>query len=98
MSRQKPSVTVPDGSPLDQLRQSDQRTIAHFLHDEWSVWMSSLLTHGQKQADGSVLVPAGLVKEWQRQMGFSLPGLEASEQRLYMDRAERLLKRLEGTP
>lgn len=42
--------------------------LADRIHESWSHWMQYVFTRCEKQADGSVLIPAGLVERWQRQI------------------------------
>ena len=60
--------------------------LAALAHAQWSGWMRHLFSLSKKQDDGSVIVPAGLVDRWERQMQTPYNQLSFDEQEL--DRLE----------
>ena len=40
--------------------------LAHIEHDRWSHWQKYMHAKGRRQADGSLLIPAALVAQWDR--------------------------------
>lgn len=60
--------------------------LAALAHAQWSGWMRHLFALSQKQPDGSVVIPAGLVARWERQMQTPYDKLPYDEQEL--DRVE----------
>ena len=62
--------------------------LAAYAHDVWARWMGYLFDRSTKNADGSVTIPAELVKRWTRQMGTSYEDLPEGEK--HSDRAEAL--------
>ncbi len=55
-------------------------------HEGWSHWMRYLFSTCDKAADGSLIIPAALVKRWQRQIDTSYAQL--SEREKQSDRNE----------
>ena len=62
--------------------------LAAYAHEAWVGWMEYLFEKSPKNADGSVTIPAELVKRWTRQMGTSYA--ELSEGEKHSDRVEAL--------
>lgn len=55
-------------------------------HDSWARWMDYLFSKSTKNDDGSVTIPADLVKRWQRQV--ETPYADLSEREKESDRSE----------
>ncbi len=55
-------------------------------HDSWSHWQAYLFSRCDKATDGSLIIPAALVKRWQRQI--ATPYEELTEQEKQSDRNE----------
>jgi len=60
--------------------------LAALAHAQWSGWMRHLFSLSKKQDDGSVIIPAGLVARWEKQMQTPYEMLSFDEQEL--DRVE----------
>lgn len=58
--------------------------LALIEHERWSHWQSYMHTKGSRQADGSLLIPADLVAQWDRQI--AMPYAELSEKEKESDR------------
>lgn len=59
-------------------------TLAHIEHERWSHWQRYLHSKGRRQPDGSLLIPAHLVAQWDRQI--AKPYAEMSEGEKESDR------------
>lgn len=53
--------------------------LASIEHQRWSHWQNYMHEQGQKQADGSLVIPAELVKRWEQQASTLYPDLSESE-------------------
>ena len=42
--------------------------LAAIEHERWSHWQRYVHEKGTRQSDGSLVIPAGLVERWERQM------------------------------
>ena len=62
--------------------------LAAYAHEAWAGWMKYLFEKSPKNGDGSVTIPAELVKRWTRQMG--TPYAELPEGEKHSDRVEAL--------
>jgi hypothetical protein len=63
-----------------------QESLAHLLeelaaleHQRWAHWQKYIHDNGERQSDGSILLPAGLVEHWERQLSTSYKDLAESE-------------------
>ena len=63
-----------------------QESLAHLLeelaaieHQRWAHWQKYVHDHGERQPDGSVLLPASLVERWERQINTPYKDLAESE-------------------
>ena len=53
--------------------------LADHAHASWTHWMRYLFSRSEMQPDGSVVIPAGLVERWQRQIATSYADLSETE-------------------
>lgn len=60
--------------------------LAHIEHERWSDWQKHVHAKAQRQPDGSLLIPAGLVAAWGRQI--ATPYAELSEGEKESDREQ----------
>ncbi|WP_298037282.1 hypothetical protein [uncultured Microbacterium sp.] len=89
--------TEPDLMPTDdQIRATleNARTIeilASVEHTRWAHWQKYVHDQGQRQRDGSLLLPAELVARWDKQIATSYPDLSDEEQQSDQDQVRRYL-------
>ncbi|MBP2449610.1 hypothetical protein [Rhizobium leguminosarum] len=70
-----------------EIEEALQRTLeglAHIEHERWSHWQKYMHAKGIRQTDGSLLIPADLVAQWDRQI--ATPYAELSENEKESDR------------
>jgi hypothetical protein len=60
--------------------------LAAIEHERWAHWQRYIHKKGENQADGSLLIPADLVKRWRRQ--YETPFCELSESEKESDREQ----------
>lgn len=60
--------------------------LSHIEHERWSHWQRYMHDKGVRQADGSMVIPADLVQQWDRQI--SSPYSELSETEKESDREQ----------
>ena len=60
--------------------------LAALEHERWSHWQRYMHAKGQRQPDGSLVLPAELVARWERQI--SLTYVELSEEEKKSDREQ----------
>lgn len=65
--------------------------LASIEHERWSHWQSYMHSKGTRQADGSLLLPAELVEQWDRQSSTNYENLTASEQASDREQVDRYL-------
>lgn len=53
--------------------------LAAYAHEAWSGWMRYLFEKSQECEGGAVIIPAGLVARWKRQMNTEYDDLPAEE-------------------
>jgi hypothetical protein len=53
--------------------------LASIEHERWSHWQNYMHEQGQKQADGSLVIPAELVSRWEQQASTSYADLTERE-------------------
>jgi hypothetical protein len=63
-----------------------QESLAHLLeelaaleHQRWAHWQKYVHDNGERQPDGSVLLPANLIERWERQINTPYKDLAESE-------------------
>lgn len=83
-------------TPNDQAFDSLVEQLAAIEHERWAHWQKYLHEKGQRQSDGSVLLPADLVARWERQIDApydALPEEEKDSDREQVRKYFPLLKR-----
>ena len=65
--------------------------LAEYAHEAWSRWMRYLFSKSIVNSDGSVTIPASLVKRWARQMDTDYFMLPNSEQQSDILEADKML-------
>jgi hypothetical protein len=60
--------------------------LAAIEHDRWAHWQRYVHDNGERQTDGSILLPADLVERWERQINTAYN--ELSEQEKNSDREQ----------
>ncbi len=65
--------------------------LAEYAHEAWSRWMRYLFSKSTVNDDGSVTIPASLVKRWARQMNTDYLMLLNSEQQSDILEADKML-------
>lgn len=65
--------------------------LAEYAHEAWSRWMRYLFSKSTVNSDGSVTIPASLVKRWTRQMNTNYHMLPDSEQQSDILEAYKML-------
>jgi hypothetical protein len=68
----------------DSIKANEQ--LAAYAHDAWAGWMKYLFAKSPENEDGSVTIPAELVKRWRRQMNTAYEDLPEGEKQ--SDRVE----------
>ncbi|SOE97688.1 hypothetical protein SAMN05414139_10838 [Burkholderia sp. D7] len=63
---------------LDALNGLTER-LAAIEHERWSHWQRYLHSKGQRQPDGSIVLPPELVERWEKQMATEYAGLSEKE-------------------
>lgn len=61
-------------------------TLSDIEHDRWSHWQKYMHAQGERQADGSLLLPPDLVAQWDRQI--NTPFAELSDDEKNSDREQ----------
>jgi len=67
---------------------------AKLAHDQWSGWMTYLLSKNKKNEDGSFTIPKELVDRWERQINTSYKDLSEPEKDSDRKEADKFLKML----
>jgi hypothetical protein len=65
--------------------------LAEYAHEAWSRWMRYLFSKSIVNSDGSVTIPASVVKRWARQMNTDYLMLLNSEQQSDILEADKML-------
>ena len=65
--------------------------LAHIEHDRWSHWQKYMHAKGSRQADGSLLIPADLVAQWDRQIATPYAELSGKEKESDRDQVRKYL-------
>jgi hypothetical protein len=53
--------------------------LAALEHERWAHWQKYMHGKGQRQPDGSLILPADLVRRWERQINTEYENLAAQE-------------------
>ncbi|MEO6805165.1 MAG: hypothetical protein ABI286_00815 [Edaphobacter sp.] len=65
--------------------------LASIEHARWAHWQKYLHGKGQRQADGSLLLPAELVDHWERQARTAYEELSSEEKQSDRDQVNKYL-------
>lgn len=65
--------------------------LAAIEHERWSHWQRYMHSKGVRQADGSLALPAELVKRWERQAATAYGDLTDKEQESDREQVNRYL-------
>lgn len=65
--------------------------LAHIEHERWSHWQKYMHAKGSRQTDGSLLIPADLVAQWDRQIATPYTKLSESEKESDRDQVRKYL-------
>ena len=60
-------------------------------HERWSHWQKYMHAQGIKQADGSILMPAGLITRWEKQINTEYRLLTEREKESDRDQVRKYL-------
>ncbi|MEY9607062.1 hypothetical protein ABIF74_011815 [Bradyrhizobium japonicum] len=70
--------------------------LAALEHQRWAHWQKYVHEKGQRQSDGSVLLPADLVSRWERQMSTSYDDLSNEEKDSDREQVQKYLPLLQS--
>lgn len=79
-----PLLSMPEPAVPDLLEQ-----LAAIEHERWSDWQGYVHARCQRQADGSLTIPADLVARWERQIATPYAELSEAEQQVDRDQVAR---------
>ncbi|MGY3404136.1 hypothetical protein [Bradyrhizobium sp. 18] len=65
--------------------------LADIEHQRWSHWQRYVHDKCERRPDGSLLIPAGLVERWQRQIETPYPALGEAEKESDREQVRRYL-------
>lgn len=65
--------------------------LANIEHERWSHWQKYMHEKGFQQSDGSLLIPADLVAQWNRQIAMPYEKLSESEKESDRDQVRKYL-------
>lgn len=65
--------------------------LASIEHERWSHWQIYMHSKGDKQSDGSLILPADLVDQWERQATTPFGGLSEREKNSDREQVNRYL-------
>jgi hypothetical protein len=68
-----------DPEKVDEFLNALLESLAAVEHERWSHWQRYMHSKGQRQPDGSLILPAELVARWERQMSTPYADLESDE-------------------
>ena len=69
--------------------------LAHLAHEQWRGWMLFMFERSLVDQHGQLIVPATLLKRWQRQAGTPYDQLPEEEKESDRKEAERVLSLLQ---
>lgn len=69
--------------------------LAPFQHASWSRWISFIFDQCQRQRDGSMTIPTGLVVKWMKEAETSYAELLETRKQLYRDEVAYMLPVIE---
>lgn len=76
---------------LAQAMRSTREELAELAHDAWSAWVEETLSQGVFDRDGTVILPADLVLDWQRLRATAYQELSEREKRDARGMADRVI-------
>jgi len=79
-------MQIPQGT-LDNLME----TLAGVEHERWSHWQRYMHSKCERRSDGSLMIPAELVAQWERQIVTPYGELSESEKQSDRDQVRRYL-------
>lgn len=65
--------------------------LASLEHERWSHWQRYMHDKGQRQPDGSLILPAELVSRWERQVSMNYADLDENEKESDREQVRRYL-------
>lgn len=65
--------------------------LATIEHERWAHWQRYVHDHGERQDDGSLVIPAELVTRWDTQIATAYSDLSAKEQQSDQEQVRRYL-------
>jgi hypothetical protein len=71
--------------------------LAAIEHERWAHWQSYMHRKAVRQPDGSLLLPAALVSQWERQISTPFEGLSEEEKDSDRDQVRKYLPLIEST-
>lgn len=66
--------------------------LAGIEHERWSHWQRLVHAKGERLADGSIILPAKLVRQWERQMDTPYAALSEREKESDREQVRRYLR------
>ena len=69
--------------------------LAAIEHERWSHWQRYMHSKCERQSDGSLLVPAELAEQWEKQASTSYADLTEKEKQSDRDQVQRYLPTIE---
>lgn len=84
---------MPTNDQIRKVLESDElmHRLATVEHERWAHWQQYVHDHGQRQDDGSLLIPAELVNRWDEQIAASYSDLSTKEQQSDQEQVRRYL-------
>ncbi len=70
-----------DQAKIDAVLSGLVEELAAIEHERWSHWQCYMHSNGQKQADGSLIIPAELVNRWEKQAATAFDDLSEQEKK-----------------
>lgn len=72
---------------MDKLREQ----LAEYAHTAWSGWMKYMFSKSITNSDGTVTIPASLVKRWTRQANTPYRSLPSNEKKSDREEADKMI-------
>jgi hypothetical protein len=76
---------------VDRVLDAVVEELAGLEHERWSHWQRYMHGKGQRQADGSLVLPPDLVARWERQMSTAYGDLKDDEKESDREQVRRYL-------
>lgn len=86
------------GNQIRSILESDElmQRLADAEHERWAHWQQYVHDHGERQEDGSLVLPAELVARWDTQINTAYRDLSAEEQQSDQEQVRRYLPIIVG--